>query len=91
LKNLVKKLIENEKLTDFEKTILPYFDHYILKYSDLYQDNNNDIYGYIRSAKVENIGVMISFSNFFLFSGLLISTTILDIKSLVILSIINKK
>ena len=53
--------------------------------------NNNDIYGYIRSAKVENIGVMISFSNFILFSGLLISTTILDIKSLVILSIINKK
>jgi hypothetical protein len=46
LKNLVKKLIENEKLTDFEKIILPYFDHYILKYSDLYQDNNNDIYGY---------------------------------------------
>ena len=56
-----------------------------------YITNNNDTYGYILSAKLEKIGVITSFSSLVLFSGLFISIISLDIKSFVILSIINKK
>lgn len=69
LKNLVKKLIEDEDLDNFEKKIVPYMSSYILRYSDLYQDNNNDIYGYrIISENRQNF-MAYNKGNFFLDEG----------------------
>ncbi len=46
LKNLVKKIIENKKLKDFENKIKPFIQPNILLFSDVFSDNNKDIYGY---------------------------------------------
>ena len=46
LKNLVKKIIEKKTLKDLENKIKPFIQPNILLFSDVFSDNNKDIYGY---------------------------------------------